>query len=89
MRITYSKQFEKQLRKAPVKIIEAFRERRKLFHQNPLNPLLHNHALSGKMKGLRSIYITGDWRAIYSEVKEEDELIIVFEMLGTHCQLYR
>lgn len=70
-RIDFSKRFDKQLRLAPLKIKEAFRDRLALFLQNPFNPLLNNHTLIGKFSGLRSINITGDWRALYSEYKEE------------------
>jgi len=68
-KVVYSKKFEKQLRKAPLKIKEAFRKRRAMFAENPFHPQLNNHYLTGTFKGYRSINITGDWRAIYSESK--------------------
>lgn len=83
--INYSKKFEKQLKKAPLEIKIAFRNRRELFIQDPFHPQLNNHQLTGKFKGSRSINITGDWRAIYSEFNDS----IIFEMLGTHSQLYK
>ena len=85
MEIRYNPQFRKQYRKANKKIKGAFRARRELFKQNPHHPLLRNHALTGDFKGRRSINITGDWRAIYSERSNA----IVFEALGTHSQLYK
>jgi addiction module RelE/StbE family toxin len=85
MQIKYSRKFKKQYQKAPKKIKQAFKNRRNLFYQNPYNPILNNHQLTGKFKGYRSINITGDWRAIYSG----DKAIIIFEMLGTHSQLYK
>lgn len=84
-RIDYSKGFDKQLRKAPLSIKIAFRQRFELFIINPFHPQLNNHSLTGKHKGYRSINITGDWRAIYSEEKD----VIIFELLGTHSQLYK
>ena len=84
-RIDYSRKFNKNLIKAPLKIKIAFRNRREIFNQDPLNPQLNNHPLTGKYKGLRSINVTGDWRAIYSE----RDGIIIFEALGTHSQLYK
>lgn len=83
--INYSKRFDKQLKKAPLEIKIKFKNRRQLFIEDPFHPQLNNHLLSGKLKGFRSINITGDWRAIYSEYKNS----IVFEMLGTHSQLYK
>lgn len=84
-RIDYSKKFIKQLRKAPLSIKRYFRQKSELFLNHPFHPQLNNHALTGKFKGYRSINITGDWRAIYSE----EENLIIFKLLGTHSQLYK
>ncbi|OGE71342.1 hypothetical protein A2617_00135 [Candidatus Daviesbacteria bacterium RIFOXYD1_FULL_41_10] len=62
-----------------------FRKRFELFLSNPFHPQLNNHLLTGNYKGYRSINITGDWRALYSE----NENSIIFELLGTHSQLYK
>lgn len=86
-RVKYSKKFLKEFQKTPLKVQVAFRERRKLFVKDPLNPLLRNHALAGRLKGYRSINVTGDWRALYSQT-QEDRLTIKFEAIGTHSQLY-
>lgn len=84
-RIDYSKGFDKQLRKAPLPIKIAFRQRFELFLINPFHPQLNNHTLTGEYRHFRSINITGDWRAVYSEEKD----VIIFELLGTHSQLYK
>lgn len=85
MEIQYASLFRKAYAKANVNIREAFKRRRILFEQDPFHPLLHNHALTGKYTGLRSINITGDWRALY----EIDGQVIKFKLFGTHSQLYR
>lgn len=85
-RIDYSKTFIKQLNKAPLKIKIAFKKKLLLFVRNPFNSQLRNHGLTGKLSGLRSINVTGDWRAIFLEV--EGGAIIKFVLLGTHSQLY-
>lgn len=85
MEIKYSPKFRKQYAKSNEKIRSAFNSRLKLFIQNSHNPLLRNHALTGGYKGFRSINITGDWRAIYSERNS----VIIFVALGTHSQLYK
>lgn len=85
MSINFAKAFGKQYEKANQKIKSAFDERLELFLLDQFHPLLNNHALTGKYKGLRSINITGDWRAIYSKHKDS----IIFELLGTHGQLYK
>ena len=88
--INFSKRFDKQLRKAPLDIKIAVRNRYMLFTENPFNPFLNNHQLIGKMSGYRSINITGDWRALYSEYfDDEGNKILIFEILGTHSQLYK
>ena len=85
MQIRFNRKFSKQYDKADKKTKAAFDKRIKLFLQDPFYPQLNNHQLSGKFKGYRSINVTGDWRAIYSEFNG----IIIFEMLGTHSQLYK
>ncbi len=89
MRINFAREFTKQYRRTDPKIRKAVDKRLDLFLQNPLNPTLNNHPLSGNYKGYRSTNITGDWRAIYSEIKEGNETLVVFKSLGTHSQLYR
>lgn len=85
MLIKYGRKFSKYYDKAPLKIRKAFLKRREIFKKDPFHPQLNNHQLSGNYKGFRSINITGDWRAIYSEEKN----VITFELLGTHSQLYK
>lgn len=88
--IDYSKKFDKELKKAPLETKIAFRNRLELFLEEPNHPQLNNHKLSGKLTGYRSINITGDWRALYSEYIDENEnKSIIFEMIGTHSQLYK
>lgn len=87
VKVDFTNKFDKQIIKAPLKIKKALRERLELFKDNPFYPLLKNHLLTGDYKGYRSINITGDWRAIYSE--HEEGKLIIFESLGTHSQLYK
>lgn len=84
-RVEYSSRFIKQFKKAPLKISIAFRTRFNLFKTDPFSEELKNHQLTGKLKGYRSINVTGDWRALYIETND----VIVFEFLGTHSQLYK
>lgn len=89
-RIDYSKKFDKHLRSAPLNIKLAFRNRLILFLEDQFHPQLNNHGLVGRLSGYRSINISGDWRAIYSSSKNDNgNIIITFEMLGTHSQLYK
>lgn len=86
MQASFSRQFVKQYNKAPKKIRLAFNKRLKLFFRNPQHPVLNNHKLTGRLRGFRSVNVTGDWRTIYSNPKP---LIIIFEAFGTHSQLYK
>lgn len=89
-RVEYSKKFDKQLWKAPAQIQKAFKEKYTLFLLDYYHWQLNNHQLTGKYTGCRSINITGDWRAIFSEYQDKDGgLIIFFLFLGTHSQLYK
>jgi addiction module RelE/StbE family toxin len=91
LKVRYSKQFEKDFLRAPQKVQLAFRKRRELFQLDQNHPQLRNHALTGKYKGLRSINITGDWRALYAEQSKDRaiEIIALFHAIGTHSKLYK
>ena len=90
MQIKFGRKFTKQYEKAGAEIRSLFDERLKLFIQDPFQLTLNNHPLTGKLKGFRSINITGDWRAIYSQSSDPVEgKVIIFEMLGTHSKLYK
>lgn len=57
---------------------------------DPHHRLLNNHSLTGEYVGYRSINITGNWRAVFSEIQDEEgNELIVFKVLGTHSQLYK
>ena len=85
MTIRYSKQFIKQLARQPAGVQEAFYLRLKLFADDPYSSTLNNHTLKGKLKGFYSINVTGDVRAIYEIIDDE---IYLYQMIGTHSQLY-
>ncbi len=84
MTISYSKTFIKQSKKLNKPIRYKLINRIELFSKNPLDSELNNHPLKGKYKQYRSINITGDYRALY--LSKDD--IIIFDLVGTHSQLY-
>jgi addiction module RelE/StbE family toxin len=84
MNISFSRQFVKQLQKADRLVRACVVERIELFSEHPTHTLLRNHALKGTYKEYRSIDITDDYRALYLVRTDE----VVFDMLGTHSQLY-
>ena len=85
MKIELHRNFLKDYSKYSQKIREKFKEKRNLFIQDSLHPLLNNHTLTGKYEGCRSINITGDIRAIFY-VKPDSG--VVFINIGSHSELY-
>lgn len=86
--IQYTARFRGHYIKADKKIRNAFVSTLELFLEDPLHPILRNHALRDIYTGYRSIDITDDWRAIYKEIRIGKMIVISFSALGTHKQLY-
>ena len=85
--IKFTKDFEKAFKKriSPhPNLSRKFAERLKSFQENPQNPTLHDHPLTGAKLGKRAFSITGDFRVVYGE--REDNF--VFYDVGTHNQVY-
>lgn len=87
IKISYLNRFIKDFKSAPFKIRVVFKERLGIFIKDKFNPLLNNHKLNGRLKNYRSINVTGDWRAIFSENSKDEE--IIFHLMGTHDKLYK
>ena len=88
MKRRYDPAFIKALKKTDVRIRKSFREKIAIFAKNPLDPQLNNHTLREPYKGLRSIDITDDYRAMYEEMTVEEDTVAYFSILGTHDELY-
>lgn len=88
MKIVYDPVFITTLKKVNVRIRKSFKQQILLFSKDPHNLALDNHALREKYIGYRSIDITADYRAIYKERRQGEEIIAYFTDLGTHEQLY-
>jgi len=85
MQINFSKSFCKDYKKAPQKIKEVIKKRLSLFKVNKYEKILNNHQLSGDLSFLRSINITGDWRALFVEGDDKS----TFFILDRHSNLYK
>lgn len=85
MIILLHKNFEQKYQKLRPNEKQKFKERRDIFQQNPLHPILKNHPLKGKYIGYRSINITGDLRVVY---KLLDKDTVLFADIDTHSNLY-
>ena len=86
MQIEYSQKFIKEFKRCPQSIKNSFKLRLKIFTNEPLSPILNNHSLHGKLKGLKSINVTGDWRAIFEELENNE--VVYFITIGKHSKLY-
>jgi mRNA-degrading endonuclease YafQ of YafQ-DinJ toxin-antitoxin module len=68
------------------KILEKrFRDRVEIFQQDPSDPRLKTHQLSGQLEGLWSFSIDYDVRVVFSFVESDRALFID---IGTHDELY-
>ena len=85
MRIFFHKHFDKRFARLSAKIQTKALERIQLFQNEPFAQILNNHALTGNYTGMRSIDITGDYRAVYEPVSHNSAH---FMDIGTHSQLY-
>ncbi len=64
---------------------EQFYERLEIFIKNKYDIVLNNHSVDKVFPSCRSINISGDYRAIYSE----DTETVTFISIGTHSELYK
>lgn len=65
MKVFLSAAFIKQYKRLSESIQRKFDERVDLLLENPHNPLLRIHALRGRRKLLKSMNVTGDYRALF------------------------
>jgi len=84
MEIKFEKPFTKRYLKLSKRLRVQCDERIILFQEDRMHPLLDDHPLHGEYAGCRSINVTGDYRAIYVEVRD----IVWFTRIGTHHELF-
>ncbi len=85
MQIDYTRKFLKQFNKQRAKIRATFYDRLEIFKVDPSSSLLHDHSLKGNYQGYRSINVSGDIRALYTQ---RGSTIIIFAFIGSHSELY-
>ncbi len=85
MVVLTTKSFDKQYSKLNPKIKNQFKNRLLVFMEDQFDASLRNHALRGKYQGYRSIDVSGDVRALYTQ---RGDSIIIFALIGSHSQLY-
>ena len=52
----------------------------------PLPPQYHDHALAGKLTGLRDCHIENDWLLLYTI--QDDVLVLTLTRTGSHADLF-
>lgn len=85
MQIVLSVRFRKRFAKLPPKVRRQFERRLALFMQEPFNPLLRNHPLTGNLVGYRAFSVTGDYRVIFRLLDVETVKLID---IGRHQHVY-
>lgn len=80
----FIKSYRKRIAK-DTKLAKKVSERLNLFREDFTNPVLKDHALTGKKSHLRAFWVTGDIRIVYLPVSV-DEVILID--IGSHNQVY-
>jgi len=86
MKIRFHQNFDKQYKKLRSAEKKKTLERLRVFLENPFDPLLDNHPLRGKYADYRSISITGDLRALYKFLGDNE---CIFVIVDSHSNLYK
>jgi len=87
MRVKFHRRFEKQYKKLPDHLKQKTKQVIRRFMDEPKAVSLKNHALTGRMKDLRSISVTGDLRIVFQEF--DDYTLVIFLDIGGHGKVYR
>lgn len=85
MQYILSKRFEKEFAKLPKPVKKKVLVVLQQFVEDPHDPTLRNHRLSGKWADHFSVNVTGDIRAVYVFIKDD---IVHFVAVGSHSELY-
>lgn len=80
-----SSRFKKSLFKRSPRTQDHVWERMEWFKNDRSHPLLDDHPLGGKLKGIRSFSVGGDLRVQYELLPGNDVYLVD---LGTHPELY-
>jgi addiction module RelE/StbE family toxin len=85
MKIYYSSKFAKEYKRLGHKTKLLAEKQEKIFRQNPHDPRLKTHRLTGKLKSFWSFSIDRQHRVIFEFAKKD---LVHFHSVGSH-QIYR
>lgn len=77
--IQYTNTFQKNFRKLPREIQEAFFDAFELFQEDIYDPILKTHKLRGSMSGLLASSIDTEYRFI-TRIHEKEKRILLFNI---------
>lgn len=86
MEVELSSHFLKRARNLSTQEKQKLSQHTEWFRQNPRDPRLKNHALTGKFKGLYSFSLTYGKRVTYILIDNQTALFID---VGSHDEVYR
>lgn len=81
MDIYHSSKFEREYKKLSRAVQEFAEEKENIFRNNPFDPRLDTHKLSGRLKGLWSFSINQKDRIVFEFAKKN---IVWFHSVGDH-----
>ena len=79
--------FKRMYRKLSQEQKERVRKSLDIFAQNPFDPRLRNHVLSGQQEGVRSISAGHDLRILY--VEQDGHFVVLLVAVGDHDEVYK
>ena len=83
--IEYSKRFLKSASDLPKRMIEQAEAKEKIFRENPFNPALRTHKLTGKEKEAWAFWINYSYRIKFLFLGDGE---VLFLDIGTH-EIYK
>ena len=86
MQIVFKRTFVKNYKKLSKPDRALVDRSLELFEENPLNPKLDNHPLSGRLKGKRAISAKFDLRIIFEE--KDNYAVVIMLAVGAHSRVY-
>ena len=81
---SFLRAYKKSIKGKP-ELEKVFLEKLNFFIENPFNPQLKTHKLSGKLENIWSFSITYEIRVTFSFVRSD---LALFENFGTHYSVY-
>lgn len=84
LRIEYSPQFKKRLRRIPKEIQEKAIQKEQIFRNDIFDPRLRTHKLKGELNDEYSFSVDYHWRIVFYMVNN----VVRFDTIGTH-EVYR